>query len=421
MRAARALILSTVRGLSILGATLDADELLVSAAACLASRAAGGEPSAFVPVALGPESGAALAVLAEATGRPEHGLAVDRLETAAAPLVAARHAGIELDPPRLLERALAAAGGDLLVSALAGGLLAPLTARYSVRDLARDLGAPVVLTTRAGRNALGHGRLAVEAARGAGLHVSALVLSGWPEAPGRVLSDERALLADLCAIEVHSLPATARDVHQLSEAVRGWPLEAWLEPVPSAQQEDGVALGPVPSAQQGDGVALEPYREWEERALGDPRSTRRPDLMAALHEIVAAEGPLTATRALTLYNRASGGRKLTGAVRVPLASALDWLARERRIVLVPESEIPWQGDDLLRLPDMPAVRPRTLGSRTLDEVPLDEIADLVTRLRASRGVAEPTQLKRAVLRSYGLMRLTTRADDYLGLAIDLAA
>ena len=397
-----------MRGLSILGATLDADELLVCAAACLASRAAGGHPSAFVPVALGTEAGPALAALAGATGQPEHALVGDRLETSAAPLVGARHAGIELDPPRLLERAAAAADGDLLVAALAGGLLAPLTPRYSVRDLARDFGAPVVVTTRAGRDSLGHGRLAVEAALGAGLHVSALVLSGWPEAPGRVLGDERALLAELTGIEVHALPATARDGERVTEAVRGWPLEAWLEPVPGAPEGDGVA------------VALEPYREWEQRELGDPRSTRRPELMAALQEIVAAEGPLTATRALTLYNRASGGRKLTGAVRVPLASALDWLARERRIVLVPESEIPWQGDDLLRLPDTPAVRPRALGSRTLDEVPLDEIADLVTRLRARRGVAEPTELKRAVLRSYGLMRLTSRADEYLGLAIDLA-
>ena len=397
-----------MRGLSILGATLDADELLVCTAACLASRAAGGQPSAFVPVTLGQESGPALAALAAVTGQPQHVLVGDRLEASASPLVSARHAGVELDPPRLLERAASAAHGDLLVAALAGGLLAPLTPRYSVRDLARDFGAPVVVTTRAGRDSLGHGRLAVEAARGAGLHVSAVVLSGWPEAPGQVLCDERSLLAELVGTEVHALPARALDVELATEAGRGWPLEAWLEPAPGPPADDGAP------------IALDPYREWEARELGDPRSTRRPELMAALLEIVAAEGPLTATRALTIYNRASGGRKLTGAVRVPLASALDWLARERRIVLVAESEIPWQGDDLLRLPDTPQVRPRTLGSRTLDEVPLDEIADLVTRLRATRGLGEPLELKRAVLDAYGLMRLTSRADEYLGLAIDVA-
>jgi hypothetical protein len=142
--------------------------------------------------------------------------------------------------------------------------------------------------------------------------------------------------------------------------------------------------------------------------------------MAALAEIVAAEGPIRATRAYALYNRASGGRKLTNVARAPLSSAVYWLAREGKVVLTPESEIPWQGDDLLRLPDTPAVRVRELGPRTLEEVPLDEIAELIRRLRSQRGLTDPAELKRAVLSRYGLVRLTTRADEYLTLAIDLA-
>jgi hypothetical protein len=67
------------------------------------------------------------------------------------------------------------------------------------------------------------------------------------------------------------------------------------------------------------------------------------------------------------------------------------------------------------------VRVRELGGRSLDEVPLDEIAELVKLVRASRGTAGVTDLKRAVLSTYGLVRLTTRADEYLGLAIDLAS
>jgi hypothetical protein len=35
-------------------------------------------------------------------------------------------------------------------------------------------------------------------------------------------------------------------------------------------------------------------------------------------------------------------------------------------------------------------------------------------------VSDPMDLKRAILAAYGLMRLTSRADDYLGLALDLA-
>jgi hypothetical protein len=76
---------------------------------------------------------------------------------------------------------------------------------------------------------------------------------------------------------------------------------------------------------------------------------------------------------------------------------------------------------MVRLNDQPGVRVRELGTRSLDEVPLDEIAELVKLLRAARGTADPTELKRAILSTYGLVRLTGRADEYLGLAIDLAS
>jgi hypothetical protein len=143
--------------------------------------------------------------------------------------------------------------------------------------------------------------------------------------------------------------------------------------------------------------------------------------MQTMLEIVEAEGPMTAMRAYSLYNRAAGGRKLTSVAKAPLSSSVYWLARENKLALTREAEIPWQGDDMVRLPDQPAVRVRELGSRSLDEVPLDEIAELVKLIRASRGTTEASDLKRAILSTYGLVRLTTRADEYLGLAIDLAA
>jgi hypothetical protein len=41
------------------------------------------------------------------------------------------------------------------------------------------------------------------------------------------------------------------------------------------------------------------------------------------------------------------------------------------------------------------------------------------RLGAAHGVQDPAGLKRLVLDAYGLKRLTARADEYLGLAVDL--
>jgi hypothetical protein len=128
---------------------------------------------------------------------------------------------------------------------------------------------------------------------------------------------------------------------------------------------------------------------------------------------------MRAGRAYALYNRASGGKKLTTIARAPLSSAMHWLAQERRITLVRRDEIPWQDDELVRMPDQPAVRVRELGQRTLEEVPLDEIAELMRRLRDAGTPGDDASLKRAVLTTYGLVRLTQRADDYLGLAVGL--
>src|SRR4051812_12464393 len=66
----------------------------------------------------------------------------------APPAIAARHAGAELDADELVESVRAAAaetpGDALVVAASSGGLLAPLTERYSNRDLAHEVGLPLV-------------------------------------------------------------------------------------------------------------------------------------------------------------------------------------------------------------------------------------------------------------------------------------
>ena len=173
-----------------------------------------------------------------------------------------------------------------------------------------------------------------------------------------------------------------RDSEALFDAVRRWPIDEWLEPTPDAHAADGDR-----AAQE---VVLDPYTAWEEHELGDPRPTPRPRIMEALEEIVAAEGPMTATPRVRALQQAAGGRKLTSAARAPLSSALNWLAREGKVALVREADVPWQGDDVARMPDHPEVRVRELGPRELIEVPLDEIAELMRRLRAAHGVGDAT-------------------------------
>jgi dethiobiotin synthetase len=326
--------------------------------------------------------------------------ALPEFSALASPIVAARHEGTEMDPPAVLEAIRAAGRDGLVVASVPGGMLGALTPRFSVRDLARELWLPIVIAVGASPDLTGLARLNVEAARAAGLAVAAVVVTGWPDPPNRVLLDELSLL-DEGAVPVHVIPGAGL-----------LPAEAWLDAAASAPEVR-------PAAASGTPVTLEPYNAWEGYGLGDPRATPRPRIMAALLEIVAAEGPILADRAFGIYNRAAGGKKLTTTARAPLSSAAYWLSREGKIVLVGSDEAPWQAEDLLRMPDAPPVVVRELGPRPLDEVPLDEIAELMRRLKAARHLPDDPSLKRAVLDTYGLVRLTARADEYLGLAIGL--
>jgi dethiobiotin synthetase len=341
----------------------------------------------------GAGEGAVAAALAAVLRRAGLEPRVERLfeyDTVASPVTAARHAGETLDPAALAE----GLRDGPVVAAVPGGLLAAITPRYTVRDLAGELGMPVVLATPATPDATNLVRLSLAAARAARLVVPAVVLTGWPDPPSRVQLDERRLLGELAGTDVRMLPDSpgAR-----ADAVRDWPVTAWMEAAPPEPAPAVVAAAaPTP---RGPRPTLEPYEAWTERPTGDPRSTPRPRIMEALLEIIAAEGPIVATRAYALYNRASGGKKLTTIARAPLSSALHWLKQEGKVVFE---------DDVARLPDQPAVRVRELGPRTLEEVPLDEIAELMRRLGGPD--------KRAVLDAYGLVRLTQRADEYLSAA-----
>ena len=298
------------------------------------------------------------------------------------PLTASAHRGEHLEPDAILDAARAR-GGVLSVGA---GLLSPITPRYCVRDLAHELGLPAVLAIEARDDLVDRARLALLAAHGGGLGVAAVALVGWPQTPSRLLLDERRVLEELAGVPVVADPP--------------WPVDAWS----GAARPRGVA------------VVLEPYTAWQPSGdEADPREAGRKRLMEALMAIVAAEGPILASRAYGLYNKAAGGKKLTTIARAPLSGATYWLATEGHLVLTKRDEIPWQDDELLRLPDTPAVRIRELGPRTLDEVPLDEIAELMRRLDED----DPAALKRAVLETYGLRRLTAKADEYLGTAMDL--
>jgi dethiobiotin synthetase len=100
----------------------------------------------------------------------------------------------------------AAEGADAIACEGVGGLMVPLSPTYLVRDLAADLGYPVVVVAGPGLGTINHTLLTLEVARAVGLEVAAVVLTPWPAEPTEIERSNRETIATLGAVEVLTLP-----------------------------------------------------------------------------------------------------------------------------------------------------------------------------------------------------------------------
>jgi dethiobiotin synthetase len=207
-----------VRGVFVTGTDTGAGKTVVAAALAAALHSAGRRVAAFKPAVTGldeapdPDWPPDHELLAAAAGGLEPGrVAPHAFGAPLSPHLAAELAGAPLHPAALVAAARAAgAGADVLVAEGVGGLLVPLTPGYTVRDLAVDLGLPLVVAARPGLGTINHTLLTLEAARGAGLAVRAVVMTPWPAQPGAMERSNRETVASLGGVEVLGLAPVAR-------------------------------------------------------------------------------------------------------------------------------------------------------------------------------------------------------------------
>ena len=244
------------------------------------------------------------------------------------------------------------------------------------------------------------------------------------------------------------------DAHELYRPVGfddlGTP-ELWMElrpgpggvSDPAQADADSAGAGPaagVTTVAFDPTAGLGPYPAWQGGGLPDPRTAPVAQIASHLLEIVTAEGPVTADRAYRLYIRGAGSSKVTQRARAPMEQALGRLTLRAQVEVdeFPQDEVTQQ---VLRVSGTPAVVLRELGERTLYEVPLNEIAALMSHKRqellgrsggrqsthavadvirqASLRRASPERIMRAVLDEYGLVRMTQAAEQYLSDALAL--
>jgi dethiobiotin synthetase len=164
---------------------------IVSRAILRALADAGHEPVPIKPVETGLEPGhdgtlrsqdGALLHRASRTRLPEALVAPIRLRLPAAPATAARAEGTVISIADVLAAIDRVRDDHPLLVEGAGGLLVPIGPDGSFADLARGLGARLVIVARNALGTINHTLLTIEAAHARGLEVAAVVLN---ETPGR--------------------------------------------------------------------------------------------------------------------------------------------------------------------------------------------------------------------------------------------
>jgi dethiobiotin synthetase len=224
-----------MRGLFVTGTGTGVGKTILSAALIAAMSAAGVRVRAHKPVVTGLDEPSDTGwppdheLLASVAGmRPEE-VAPLRYGPAVSPHLAAALADETIDPAGLVARARAAASDDgaLIVEGV-GGLLAPLTDDFTVRDLAAALGLPVVIAASPGLGTINHTLLSIESARAARLDVRSVVLTPWPDAPAELERSNRETIARLGEVEVaglaHVPSPSAADLARAGDALpwREW-------------------------------------------------------------------------------------------------------------------------------------------------------------------------------------------------------
>jgi dethiobiotin synthetase len=199
------------QGVFVTGTGTEVGKTVVAAVLARTLAVEGKRVAVFKPAVTGleeeGETDHALLRRASGSSQSDEEIAPYRYDPAASPHLAAELAGEQIEPERLQQAARAAAGdADALVCEGVGGLLVPLSSSYLIRDLAADLGYPLVIVGSPSLGTINHTLLTFEAARAVGVEVAAVVLNPWPEQPSRIEQSNRETIAALADTAVHTLP-----------------------------------------------------------------------------------------------------------------------------------------------------------------------------------------------------------------------
>lgn len=182
-------------------------------------RANGRSYAGFKPICCGDRQDAELLLAASAPG-----LTIDEinplwLKTPAAPLTAAQTEDVKIDVERLFDafRMLRARVDNVFVEGV-GGWMVPIDSDYFVKDLAVEMGLPVLVVAQNRLGCLNHTLLTVRSVQAANLHCAAVVLNSPSSSTDIAETTNAAVLASI--LDVPMLPQLGENTAELPQEWR---------------------------------------------------------------------------------------------------------------------------------------------------------------------------------------------------------
>lgn len=210
---------SMSKGIFITATDTDAGKTYVSSLIIRALRAEGVDAVGFKPICCGDRNDAL-----ELVDASEGVVDVDQvnpiwLKTPAAPHVAAMFENSPIDKQALIDahRALAEKH-QVVITEGVGGWLVPINGMsFSVAELAKEIGDPVLLIVGNKLGALNHTLLTVEAMRSRGVEPIGMVFNNLTDQLDTATITNKGIVEDMCGVEVLT------DVIREQEEIEAWP------------------------------------------------------------------------------------------------------------------------------------------------------------------------------------------------------
>ncbi|WFR71004.1 dethiobiotin synthase [Prescottella defluvii] len=221
--------------LVVSGTSTDVGKTVVTAALAAALHAAGRSVAVCKPAQTGvaPDEPGDLAEVARLSGVTAT-VELARYPEPLAPDTAARRSGM---PELTRDQVVSAireldAEHDVTLLEGAGGLLVRLgVGGFTVRDVAADLDAPVVVVAAAGLGTLNHCALTAEALASAGVKCSGFVVGSWPEQPdlaARCNIDDLPAVTGAALVGRVPVGVAGAGAAEFAAAAPGWFEPEWL-------------------------------------------------------------------------------------------------------------------------------------------------------------------------------------------------